>query len=404
MKVLFVSAAFPPMKAGEADHAYHQCLHLAKLGVETHLLTTEANRWTQEVPFTVHPIMRTWSWTDLPRFIRFVKRCSPDRVFLFYIGWVYNEHPMVTFAPTVCKRILPHCRVVTMFAYPQGSVSDRFSPITRAVRRVVAKWASEQDSDYEFGTLLRDSDAVIVMSDGHRQAFASHYAPVDKKTILVPPPPLLNMATGQDEEARMRTRKAFGIEREDFLIAYFGYIYPPKGVETVLRAFHLVARTQPHARLILIGGELGRDNPDRPAFGKEMRDLARQLGCEEKVVWTGQFSTEGDEASRYLFAADAGVFGHDLGVAMNNSSFAALIAHGLPTVATQGAALESPIRPGDNVLLCPPKSPEAMSKTLLSIMEDGDLRSRLRRGTVTLATEWFSWEKATDRIVRALTS
>jgi glycosyltransferase involved in cell wall biosynthesis len=285
-----------------------------------------------------------------------------------------------------------------------GCDNDKFSVVTRVVRRFIAKWATDQDVDYEFGTLIRDSDSVIVMSDGHRHVFASHYAPVGKKTIFVPPPPLLNMARGQDEEVRVKTRKAFGIEREDFLIAYFGYIYPPKGVETVLRAFHLVVRAHPHARLILIGGELGRECPERPAFGKEMRDLTRQLGCEEKVVWTGEFSTEGDEASRYLFAADAGVFGHDLGVAMNNSSFAALIAHGLPTVATQGTTVETPILPGDNVLLCPPKSPEAMAKALLSIIENQQLRNRLSKGSIKLATEWFSWEKATDRIIRVLTT
>ena len=90
MKVLFVTAAYPPMKAGEADHAYHQCMELAKRGLDVHVLTTESNTWTHEVPFTVHPIMRDWSWSDLPRFARFVKRCAPDHVILYYIGWAIN--------------------------------------------------------------------------------------------------------------------------------------------------------------------------------------------------------------------------------------------------------------------------------------------------------------------------
>ena len=41
LKLLFISAAFPPMRAGEADHAYHLCRHLAKRGVEVHVLTTK---------------------------------------------------------------------------------------------------------------------------------------------------------------------------------------------------------------------------------------------------------------------------------------------------------------------------------------------------------------------------
>ena len=404
MKVLFISAAFPPMRAGEADHAYHQCRDLARRGLDVHVLTSQSSRLNRDELVTVAPLMRDWSWTDLPRFARFVKACAPDVILLYYIGWIYNEHPMITFAPTVCKRILPQCRVVTMFAYPQGSNCERFSVFTRLGRKITAMWATNQNVDYEFGTLLRDSDAVIVLSAGHREILAAHYEPLGKKATLVPPPPLLNKAHDHDEAARAKTRKDTGIGPEHFLIACFGFIYPPKGVETVLRAFHLVCQERPEARLIMIGGVLLQQPSDRPDFAREMRDLPGQLGFADKVVWTGEFSTEGDEASRYLYAADAGVFGHDLGVAMNNSSFAAPIAHGLPVVATQGATVEGPIVHGDNVFLCRPKSPDAMARALLTIMADHELRNKLRRGALQLATEWFSWEKATDRVIQVLTT
>lgn len=404
MRLLVISAAFPPMRAGEAEHIYHQCRDLARRGFEVHVLVTDSLMGDGNNLVNVRPLMRDWSWTDLPRFARFVRECAPDAILVYYIGWIYNEHPMITFAPTVCKRIFPQCRLVTMFAYPHGSRSDRFSALTRAVRKAVAKWAGEQSADYEFGTLLRDSDAIIVLSDSHREAFASRYAGVDKKTILIPPPPLLSMAMGQDETTRMKTRKAFGIDPEHFLIAYFGYLYPSKGVETILRAFYLVSRTQPRARLMMIGGELARNSSNSQDFGREMRELSRHLGCEDKVIWTGAFSSDGDEASRYLYAADAGVFAHDLGVAMNNSSFAALMAHGLPTVATRGRTVEAPILSGNSVLLCPPKSPEAMAQALLTLLDSEELRDKLRRGALNFAAEWFSWDKATDRVIQTLST
>lgn len=56
---------------------------------------------------------------------------------------------------------------MTMFAYPMGCDYDKFSVVTRVVRRAVERWASPHGADYVFGTLLCDSDGVIVMSVRH---------------------------------------------------------------------------------------------------------------------------------------------------------------------------------------------------------------------------------------------
>ena len=40
---------------------------------------------------------------------------------------------------------------------------------------------------------------------------------------------------------------------DDFVLMYWGFIYPGKGVETLMRAFHSVSQTIPNARLALVG-------------------------------------------------------------------------------------------------------------------------------------------------------
>lgn len=402
MKILFVTAAYPPMKAGEADHAYHLCMELAKRGLDVHVLTTESNTWKQEVPFAVYPIMRDWSWKDLPRFVRFVKRCAPSHIFLYYIGWVYNFHPMVTFVATICRAVLSPHRFVTMLAYPIGCDNDKFSVVTRVVRRAVERWASPHGADYAFGTLLRDSDGVIVMSGQHGRMLVERYAPVEKKMVLIPPPPLLTMAHGVTEEQRQATRSHLGFSQEHVVFVYFGYIYPPKGVETLLHAFHIVSKERAYARLLLVGGVVAHEYPERPRFAEEMRALPKQLGFDHQVVWSGQFETESDQASRYINAADVCVFSHDSGAYLNNSSLAAVAAHGLPIVATRPAYVESAFADGENLLFCEPKSPESMAAAMRRILEDSELRDRVARGAVRLASDWFSWEKATIRIIETM--
>ena len=401
LKLLFISAAFPPMRAGEADHAYHLCRHLAKRGVEVHVLTTQ-NSWAHNDSFTVHPIMRDWSWKDLPRFIRFVKRCAPDHVFLFYIGWVYNYHPMITFAPTICRSVLLGHHFVTMFAYPMGSNNERFSIATRAIRKAMQWVVGSTGVDYVYGTLLRDSEAIIVMSERHRKMLSEHDQAVCKKSVLIPPPPLLTLTSATDEIARENTRKRLGLNMSDLVLVYFGWIYPPKGVETLLRAFHLVCRERKRLRLVLIGGVIAQEYPDRPRFAEEMRELPRQLGFDDQVIWTGEFPTDSDEASRYIYASDICVFPHDLGLYLNNSSFAALAAHGLPSVATRGEFVEEPFVNGENLIFCEPKSPESMAQAIRAIIHDENLRRRLTKGAQKLAADWFSWDKATDRIIELL--
>src|SRR5262249_33908543 len=330
---------------------------------------------------------------------RFLKQSSPDVVFLFYIGWIYNYHPMVTFVPTVCRRVLPRCRVVTIFAYPMGSRNERFSIATRAIRKAVQWWATPEGADYAYGTVLRDSEFLIVMSDRHRQMLFERNSAAEKKSVIIPPPPILTMTSAQDEATREQTRAKLGLTSSHFVLVYFGLIYPPKGVETLLKAFHLVSKDRRWLRLILVGGVVAHEYPDRPRFAEEMRELPKQLGFDEKVIWTGEFATDSDEASRYLYASDACVFSHDFGLYLNNSSFAAAAAHGLPIVATQGSFVEEPFVDGQNLVFCQPKSPESMAAAIRRVVDDQELRRCIAKGALKLAAEWYSWEKATDRTI-----
>ena len=76
MKVLIVSGAFPPMPLAEANHTLHLAEAMARRGVDVHVLTTRG-AVTEGFPFRVHAIMRDWSWRDVPRFARFLRRCGP---------------------------------------------------------------------------------------------------------------------------------------------------------------------------------------------------------------------------------------------------------------------------------------------------------------------------------------
>jgi len=142
MKLLVITGAFPSMPAGEADHMFHLCRRLAEHGLEVHVVTTRSNKVNVALPFKVYPIIRNWSWPDLLRLARLLKRLSPDAVLLKYIGWIYNDHPMITFAATVSKSLMRSAVFVTQFANAEGAPPEKKSFVTRLIRNVIARKAS----------------------------------------------------------------------------------------------------------------------------------------------------------------------------------------------------------------------------------------------------------------------
>lgn len=390
------------MRAGEADHVFHLCRYLAERDVDVHVLTTRANVVRERLPFRVYPLVRDWSWRDLPLLARFIKRCSPDAVLLKYIGWIYDYHPMVTYAATLAKRIFPEAPFVTQFANAEGAHPEELSRSARLIRKLASRWAGGAKVDYAFGTLLRDSDRVIVLSEHHEAVLARSLGEIKKKSVLIPPPPLLPIAPEQNGATRARKREELGVKPDEFLIAFFGYVLPGKGVETLLRAFALASRARSNLRLMLVGGVIAREYPDQPDYPSAMRALARETRMESKIHWLGDYDWNSDGASACLRASDLCALPFDQGATLNRSTIAAAAAHGLPILTTSAPNMEAAFVHGENVFLCAPKDPCAMAQAIERLAADRALLSRLRSGARQLAADWFSWDKAVERTIGAL--
>ena len=413
MKLLLITP-FPPAKAPEVDHAVYLCNKLAAAGVDVHVLTKKQSKTITDPRVTVHPDLGSWSWSSLPNLALRLRLYSPDVVMLMYLSWAYNSHPMMTFVPTVSKKILPRTRFVTLVeshygvdprrAYYGTSCLGMASRLDRWIYRAASRFTGLPARDFwadyghgDLGTLLRDSDHLIVVSERIRKILMGRLPCVSSKTTVIPAPSLVRILPEDEGRVRRAGRESLGIAPEEFVLAYFGYTYPGKGVETLLRAFPLVNRGKQKLRLLLVGGSLNLGW--KPRYTEELHELVSQLGIDQEVIWTGEYPAESDDASRYLRAADACVLPFDSGVCVHNSSFATAVTHGLPVITTRGDDLEKAFVDGENVLLCPPKDPEAMAGLIEILIDRPELQRRLRTGALAMAHEWFSWDKATERTI-----
>ncbi len=381
------------MRSGGADFVLRLSERLAERGVDVRVVTSAIKDVTPSKKYTVLPIIGEWGWLDLFRLRRIARSFRPDVVEIHFAGGIYNHHPMITCLPFLLRKWLSSVRIVLHIEYPEPVQKKRLRSPTRLIREILMLWGGRSGTDYGYGTLLRDSDAIIILCDTHREVLVREFAQVRDKCVTITQPPTIKMSK-EDEGTRAKSRKKLDQPDGAPLLVYYGYIYPNKGIETLLESFRLVAHTFRDARLLMLGGanQVVLRATNRPNYLQELRQLAKESDIAEKVIWTDYFPTDSDEPSSLLRAADVCVLPFDDGISMHRSTFGVVASHYLPVVTTRGQALEEPFIDRANVMLCPPKDAQALARAVIELLEDTDLQERLRDGTRELAKEYFSWD------------
>ncbi len=408
-KLLIITGDYPPNKTGDANHVFFVARHLAARGIDVQVLTSVLQDIPESPGVRVFPEMRRWSWSSLPHLARFLRRSRPAAVLQIFdqFGRMYGYEPMMTFAPTVAKAAIPAARYVTQFETPYGIRTRQLPFLTRVIRKGMKSWSRLGPGYHPYGTLLRDSDHVIVLSEAHRTELTEEYPDLHRKSSLIPPPPIMALVDDPGPAARARGRELLGVKDGEFIFAFFGYVYKHKGFEALFQALRQVTLRLPHVKLVVIGGYSSdlfnpRGTAENQRYWDDLQRLTRDLGIADRVIWTGSFRPQDDRASLILRGADACVLPFDFGVHLNNSSVAVAASHGLPMVATRAVDTDEQFITGHNVQLCPPRDPPALAGALEAVATDPVLRDRLGAGIRELAKEWFSWDRTIDKTLQAL--
>jgi glycosyltransferase involved in cell wall biosynthesis len=262
----------------------------------------------------------------------------------------------------------------------------------RLMRALIAGLVGRKGVHPSYGTLLRDSSHIIALSARHLDAFAMAYSGVRAKAEIIPAPSFIRVPNEDAGSARRRGREVLGLKEHEIAIIYYGFLYPLKGLETLITAF---GQLPGNTRLMIVGGTADE------VYARSLRDLSHKAGRADHILWIGYCDDE--MSSLYLYTADICVLPFNVGVRLNNSSFAAAAAHSLPTVTTRGEMLEEPFIDGENVRLCLPKDPAALAKAINELIECPELRARLRSGAQRLTEQCFAADRIISATLRVLT-
>jgi glycosyltransferase involved in cell wall biosynthesis len=149
-------------------------------------------------------------------------------------------------------------------------------------------------------------------------------------------------------------------------IGFVGRLAPSKRVDHIVRAFAVVAGTNPQAELWVVGGGPAR-------LQASLTELARRLGCEERVRFTGYVSRERrDEILASLDCLVMASVREGWGLVVSEAA-----RFGVPSVGYDVSGLRDAIVDGVTGLLVREQQPAALARAIERIVGDRPLRDRL---------------------------
>jgi sugar transferase (PEP-CTERM/EpsH1 system associated) len=220
--------------------------------------------------------------------------------------------------------------------------------------------------------LFRCADRVVTVSEELRSTILANVKVVPEKVQCLPNG--VDLSRFAPRGARERIRREFGLGADELVIGSVGRHDPVKDYRSLLLAFAAFPDIS-RLRLLLCG-----DGPQN----LELRELARDLGVAERVLFTGFRDDIPDVLTSFdLFVLPSVTEG------MSNAILEAM-ASGLPCVATRVGGNGELVSHGVNGLLVPPASPEKLHDAVRYLVEDRDARLRMGRAGRTRAETRFS--------------
>ena len=231
----------------------------------------------------------------------------------------------------------------------------------------------------------RISHLVIAHSDFDRKRLLEEFAVDPERVVVIPHGEYGFFDRGGDVHDRETARQSLGLEPQDEVALFFGYIREYKGLDVLLEAWPKVMDARPGARLLVAGDPVRLD----PTRRNELETWATRLGVVHQFDYI-PFS----DVTRYFRAADALVMPYRH-ISQSGVLFLAL-SQGVPVVATGVGGLPELLRDGDSALLVPPESPAALAAALIRVLGDSELQERLARKGRQVADQ-HSWPSIAER-------
>lgn len=191
---------------------------------------------------------------------------------------------------------------------------------------------------------------------------------VPERIVMVPEGLDLQRYAARDAGQITALRQGLGLQPEDRLVVMAGMVMDWKGQHVLIQAAPTVLARHPRTRFVLIG----EAPPGRESYLHNLQQQVIASGLAAAVCFAGYQ----DDVPLFMQAADAVVH-----ASISPEPFGRVVieamAMGTPVIATNIGAPPEIICDGHTGFLVPPEQPETLAATLIRVLGDSELRTRV---------------------------
>lgn len=207
----------------------------------------------------------------------------------------------------------------------------------------------------------------------------------DRPVVTRNVPPNWELDPVETARVRQEFLTALHLPKDSFLVMYHGWVYPDRGIESMLQAVVLV----PGTAAIVLG------NAPNPDYGETLHALAKELGIQDRVLFHPAVPVE--VLRNYVGAVDIsinpgiGTTSRSYYLSLPNKFFEAIQSM-TPLITSDYPELRQIVLEYGIGLLVDPEKPENIAAAIRRMRDDqkfyADCKKNLKR-----AKEDFCWEK-----------
>jgi glycosyltransferase involved in cell wall biosynthesis len=208
----------------------------------------------------------------------------------------------------------------------------------------------------------------------------------------VPPIGVFDLGTDPEQfhpsrdQGMLRARWGAG---KDQLLITVARLVPHKGQDFAIRALAALLEEFPDLRYVIVGE--GHDE-------KRLRDLARELGVTDRVIFAGAL---GDDELPEAYATSTLYVGlsrvdREINAEGFGISFVEAGASGVPSVAGDSGGVRSAVRDGETGIVVPPTDLPSITAAIASLLRDDSRRQAMGRAARNAVERHYNW----DRVAR----
>lgn len=236
---------------------------------------------------------------------------------------------------------------------------------------------------YLVDRLLLQADVII--SPTERYIMESKFLGKYRDKIVVIPNGI-NLEDFDIDIPKYECRNILNLQLNEYILLFVGTLGPHKGPDILLKSFSLLAATFSNISLVFVGDGVMKD---------DLKKLARNLNIESKVKFVGYQS---DIHKKIMYYKSSDIFilptvgEHEVFGNVNLEAMAC----GIPIVASSIGGIPDLVENGVNGLLVPPRNVDELSKAILYLLKNEDIRIKMGKNGKEKA-KFYSWELIAEK-------